>query len=180
MLDKLLLTIRTGLTEAQVCVSVRTCRGLPCHVVWYLEQLRGKSSVFQTKNGVCVQVWRGKREVRMMTIKSINTVNTTKIKGTWVCLQIIFTLLEYSKFMKGVDRPGQYVSELWNGERWRNPDICALFHSFCSYTNLICTAKRTRQEACWKTYADELQNVIVDREVKLECLTMKWKVHVVT
>ena len=87
-----------------------------------------------------VQVWRDKRLVRMIsTIHDATIVNTErKDRKTNMEIKKPYAVVQYNKFMKGVDRADQYFSYysiLRNAVKWSKKVVlyllnCALFNAF--------------------------------------------------
>jgi len=59
-----------------------------------------------------VQAWKDKRLVRMISkIHEATIVNTgRKDRKTNMVIKKLFAVVQYNKFMKGVDRAGKYLS----------------------------------------------------------------------
>ena len=69
-------------------------------------------SAFRRKGDVMVQVWKDKRLVRMIsTIHDATVVSTgRKDRKTNMEIKKPYAVVQYNKFMKGVDRADQYLS----------------------------------------------------------------------
>ena len=88
-----------------------------------------------------VQVWKDKRLVHMIsTIHDARIVNTDrKYKKTDLEIKKPYAIVQYNKFMKGVDKADQYVSYysiLRNSVKWSKKVVlyllnCALFNALC-------------------------------------------------
>jgi hypothetical protein len=99
-----------------------------------------------------VQLWRDKRLVRVIsTIHDATIVNTgRKDRKTKIEIKKPYAIVQYNKFMKGVDRADQYLSYysiLRKSVRWSKKVVlylinCALFNAFCVYRTL--TNKKVR------------------------------------
>ena len=106
---------------------------------------RGQSA-FRRNGDVRVQVWKDKRLVRMIsTIHDAPIVNMgRKDKKTNVEIKKPYAIVQYNKFMKGVDRADQYLSYysiLRKSVKWSKKMVlyllnCALFNAFCVYRTL--------------------------------------------
>jgi len=93
-----------------------------------------------------VQVWKHKRLLRMIsTIHDATVVSTWRKDGkTNMEIKKPYAVVQYNKFMKGVDRADQYLSYysfLRKTVKWSKKVIlyllnCALFKAFCVYRTL--------------------------------------------
>jgi len=99
--------------KVRVCSTMRPNGGIPRD----LEEedcLKKGQSVFRRKGDVIVQVWKDKRLVRMRSISTIHEatiVNTgRKDRETNIEIKKPYIVVQYNKFMKGVDRADQYLS----------------------------------------------------------------------
>jgi hypothetical protein len=102
--------------------------------------------VFQRKDDIMVQVWKNQRLVRMISMIHEATIVNTRQKDRKTNLEIkkTYTVVQYNKFMKGVDRADQYLSfysVLRNFLKWSIKMFlyllnCALFNAFFVYRTL--------------------------------------------
>ena len=68
-------------------------------------------SAFRRKGDVMVQVWKDRRLVRISTIHDATVVSTVrKDRKTNMEIKKPYAVVQYNKFMKGVDRADQYLS----------------------------------------------------------------------
>ncbi|XP_025162453.1 piggyBac transposable element-derived protein 4-like [Harpegnathos saltator] len=133
--------------KIRVCGTIRQNRGFP-------EKLKGaKLNVFeachQRKGEVLAQVWRASKT---KTIRMISTIHNATLTDTQrKCRKTNYTIkkpesvLDYNKYMKGVDRADQYLSYYpiyrktvkWSKKVCMYLFNCALFNAFrtCQYFN---------------------------------------------
>jgi len=86
--------------------------GIPCDLEEEGKCLKKGQSVFRRKGDIMVQVWKEKRLVRMIsTMHEATIVNTgRKDRKTNMEIKNPYLVVQYSKFMKGIDRADQYLS----------------------------------------------------------------------
>jgi len=74
--------------------------------------LKKGQSAFWIKGDVMVQAWKDKRLLRMVsTIHDATIVNTgQKDRKTNMDIKKPYAVVQYNKFMKGVERADQYLS----------------------------------------------------------------------
>jgi hypothetical protein len=74
--------------------------------------LKKGQSAFWRKGDIMVQVWKDKRLVQMRSMIHDSTIVNTGRKDKTTNLEIKkpYTVVQYNKFMKGVDRADQYLS----------------------------------------------------------------------
>lgn len=92
------------------CGTIRKNRGLPACLK--NANLKRGESIFRRRKDILLQIWQTKRPVRMITtihpasiVESHNVDKNTKAK-IWKPTCVI----DYNKYMKGVDRADQYLS----------------------------------------------------------------------
>jgi len=74
--------------------------------------LKKGQSAFRRKGDVMVQVWKDRRLVHMISTTHDATVVSTEGKDRKTNMEIKkpYAVVQYNKFMKGVDRADQYLS----------------------------------------------------------------------
>jgi hypothetical protein len=87
-------------------------RGIPHDLEQEAKNLRKLPSAFRRKGDIMVQVWKDKQLVGMIsTIRNTTLVNTEREdRKTIVEIRKPYCIVQYNKFMKGVDRADQYLS----------------------------------------------------------------------
>ena len=102
-------------------------------------------SVLRRKDDVMVQVWKDKRLVRMIsTIHEATIVNKgRKDRKTHMEIKKPYVVVQYNKFMKGVDRADQYLSNysvLRKTVKWSEKKV-VLYLLNCVYSSrhFLCT-----------------------------------------
>ena len=127
--------------NVRVC-GTRANRGIPRDLEGEGKRLKKGESAFWRKGDVMVQVWRDKRLVRISTIHDATIVNTgRKERQTNMEIKKPYDVVQYNKFMKGVDRADQYLSYysvLRKTIKWSKKVVlyllnCALFNAFFVY-----------------------------------------------
>ena len=126
--------------NVRVCSTVRVNRGIPCYLEREGKHLKQWQSVFWRKGDVMAQVWKNKRLVwRISMIHEATTVNTGwKDKKTNVEIKKPYAVVQYNKFMKGVERADKYLSfysVLRKTVKWSKKVVlyllnCVLFNHF--------------------------------------------------
>jgi len=98
--------------KVRVCGTMRANRGVPSDLEEDGKHLEKGQSASQRKGDIMVQVWKDKRLVRMIsTIHDATVVSTgRKDRKTNMEIQKPYAIIQYNKFMKGVDRADQYLS----------------------------------------------------------------------
>ena len=91
---------------------MRANKGIPRDLEGEGKRLKNGQSAFWRKGDVMVQVWKDKRLVQMIsTIHDATIVNTGRTdRKTNMEIKKPYTVVQYNKFMKGVDRADQYLS----------------------------------------------------------------------
>ena len=118
-------------------------RGIPKDLDKEAKELKKGNSCFRRKDGVLVQLWKDKRLVRMIsTIHDSEHVHTgKKDRKTNEEISKPNRVVQYNKYMKGVDRADQYFSYysvVRKTMKWSKNVVlfllnCALFNSFLMY-----------------------------------------------
>jgi len=133
--------------------------------------LKKGQSAFRRKGDVMVQVWKDRRLVRMISTIHVATVVSTGRKDRKTNMEIkkSYAVVQYNKFMKGVDRADQYLSYysvLRKTAKWSKNVVlcllnCALFKAFCVYrtlnTNKNVKYKNLLHEVGW-SWISEVQD----------------------
>ncbi|XP_046145451.1 piggyBac transposable element-derived protein 4-like [Osmia bicornis bicornis] len=131
--------------KVRVCGTIRKNRGLP-QPLQTAKLSRGKHE-FRRDDHILLQVWNnGKRNVNMIsTIHSAQMAESGSRSRTSDCpIQKPISIIDYNKYMKGVDRVDQYLSYysiFRKTKKWTKRVVmffinCALFNSFKVYTAL--------------------------------------------
>jgi len=125
---------------------MRANRGIPHDLQGEGKCLKKGQSAFWRKGDVMVQVWKDKRLVRIIsTIHDATIVNTgRKDRKTNTEIKTPYFVVQYNKFMKGIDRADQYLSfhsllrktVKWSKKVVLNPLNCDLFNAFFVYRTL--------------------------------------------
>jgi len=117
-------------------------------------------SAFRRKGDVMVQVWKDRRLVRISTIHDATVVSTgQKDRKTNMEIKKPYAVVQYNKFMKGVDRADQYLSYytvLRKTAKWSNNVVlyllnCTLFKALCVYRTL-----KTNKKVKYKNFLHEV------------------------
>lgn len=126
--------------KTRVCGTIRSNRGLPKSFVEAGNKLKAGQSIFCRRNDVLLQTWKDKREVRMVSTLHQATIERKERKRGG-SVKKPSCILEYNKYMKGVDRADQYLSYysiLRKTMKWSKKVVlwllnCALFNAFRVY-----------------------------------------------
>jgi hypothetical protein len=126
--------------KVRVCGTMRANRDIPRDLEGEGKLLNRGQSALQRKGDVMVQVWKDKRLVHMIsTIPDATIVNTGR-KDRKTKMEIKpYAIVQYNKFVKGIDRADQYISYysiLRKRVKWSKKVVlyllnCALFNAFC-------------------------------------------------
>lgn len=135
--------------KIRTCGTMRINRGFP--ECLKNVKLKPGQSIFRRKNDVLLQIWRSKRDVRMIsTIHSSIILESGNIDWkTKLRIQKPQSIIEYNKYMKGVDRADQYLSYysiIRRTKKWTKRAVmyllnCALFNSYKVYKALNATKR---------------------------------------
>ncbi|XP_066585579.1 piggyBac transposable element-derived protein 4-like [Prorops nasuta] len=131
--------------KLRVCGTIRKNRGLP-EILQTVKLSRGQHK-FLRNGHILLQVWNnGKRNVNIIsTIHSAQMAESRNRSRTSDCrIQKPISIIDYNKYMKGVDRADQYLSYysiFRKTKKWTKRVVmffinCALFNSFRVYTTL--------------------------------------------
>ncbi|XP_020298085.1 piggyBac transposable element-derived protein 4-like [Pseudomyrmex gracilis] len=131
--------------KLRVCGTIRKNRGLP-QILQTVKLSRGQHQ-FLRNGHILLQVWNnGKRNVNMITtIHSAQMAESGNRGRTSDCpIQKPISVIDYNKYMKGVDRADQYLSYysiFRKTKKWTKRVVmffinCALFNSYKVYTTL--------------------------------------------
>ncbi|GBO06914.1 PiggyBac transposable element-derived protein 4 [Araneus ventricosus] len=131
--------------KLRLCGTIRKNRGLP-QILQTVKLSRGQHQFLRNGN-ILLQVWNnGKRNVNMIsTIHSAQMVESRNRSRTSHCpIQKPISIIDYNKYLKGVDRADQYLSYysiFRKTKKWTKRVVmffinCALFNSFKVYTTL--------------------------------------------
>lgn len=153
--------------KIRICGTIRKNRGLP--ECLKTTNLKKGETIFRRKNNILVQVWQSKKEVSLISsihsaeMKESNNVDRVKrqkiIKPN--------ALIDYNKYMKGVDRADQYLSYysiLRKTVKWTKRLAmyiinCAFFNS-----NVVYNSTKT-QKIRYKTFLHDIARQWVTDEV---------------
>jgi len=93
-------------------VALQGLTGIPRDLEGEGKRLKKGHSAFWMKGDIMVRVWKDKRLVRMIsTIHGATVVNTRrKDRKTNMEIKKPYAAVQYSKFMKGLDRADQCLS----------------------------------------------------------------------
>jgi len=126
--------------KVRVCGTMRANRGISSDLEEDGKHLKKGQSAFWRKGDVMVQVWKDKRLVRIISMIHDATVVSTGRKDRKTNMEIKkpYSVIQYNKFMKGVDRADQYLSYysvLRKCVKWSKKVVpyllnCALFNAF--------------------------------------------------
>ncbi|MGL5708395.1 MAG: transposase, partial [Aeromonas sp.] len=136
----------------RICGTIRMHRGLPNNLKNVI--LAPSETKYQRKGEVLLQIWKQKQSkpnVRMVsTIHNSNFKNTTKKdRTTGEFIKKPSCVIDYNRYMKGVDLADQYMAfySIWRKTRKWTKRIAfylsnyALFNSFVVYNKLNATKK---------------------------------------
>ena len=150
---------------------MRANRGIPRDLEGEGKCSKRGQSVFRRKGDVMVQVWKDKRLVRMISMVPETTITNTGRKGRKRNMEIKkpSAVVQYNKFMKGVDRTDQYLSYysvLRETVKWSNKVVlyllnCVLFNAFFVYRTLNTNKKvkyKNFQHEVGRSWISEVQN----------------------
>ncbi|CAF1549098.1 unnamed protein product [Didymodactylos carnosus] len=161
--------------KIRICGAIRINRGVP--VCLKTVQLKKGETVYRRKKDVLVQIWRSKNDVRI-----ISTIHSTEMKesrnidrATKEKIIKPVGVIDYNKYMKGVDQTDQYISYFRiarKTKKWTNRVFfyllnCALFNGYRVYNNLNTKKMRYKKllhaiARMWIT--DDIQDVDDDEE----------------
>ncbi|KAL6419812.1 hypothetical protein ACFW04_011177 [Cataglyphis niger] len=156
--------------KLRVCGTIRKNRGLP-QILQTVKLSRGQHQ-FLRNGQILIQVWNnGKRNVSMIsTIHSAQMAESRNRSRTSDCLiQKPISIIDYNKYMKGVDRADQYLSYysiFRKTKKWTKRIVmfylnCALFNSFKVYVTL------NGQKLAYKNFLHKAAlSLIEDRETE--------------
>lgn len=170
-------TVSEKLLEYKIrtCGTIRINRGLPDSLK--NKKLKKGESIFRRKKDTLLQIWQSKREVRM--ISNIHSAQILESRNVdWHTRTKIMkpeSVIEYNKFMKGVDRADQYLSYysiLRKTRKWTKRTAmyllnCALFNSFRVhnlYNNTSMGYKKFLLEVSRKLITDDVPAESIDDE----------------
>jgi len=132
--------------NVRVCSTMTANRGIPRDLEGEGKSLKRGQLAFWRKGDIMVQVWKDKRLVRMIsTINDATIVNSgRKDRKTNMEIKKPYPIVQYNKFMMGLDRADQYLSYysiLRKSVKWSKKVVlylpnCALFNVFCVYRTL--------------------------------------------
>jgi hypothetical protein len=144
--------------NVRVCGIMRANRCIPHDLEGEGKCLNRGQSEFRRKGDVMVQVWKDKRLVCMISmIHDASIVNTgRKDRKTNLEIKKTYAIVQYNKFMKGIDRADQYLSYysiLRKSVKWSKKVVlyllnCALFNVLCVYRTL--TNKKGTRTSCMR------------------------------
>ncbi|XP_017792101.1 PREDICTED: piggyBac transposable element-derived protein 4-like [Habropoda laboriosa] len=130
--------------KIRICGTIRKNRGLPDCLKTI--SLKREEMAFRRKRDILVQVWQSKK-----TVSLISTIHSSKMeeshnidRNTREKIVKPNALIDYNKYMKGVDRADQYLSYysiLRQTTKWTKKVAmylinCALLNSFVVYNSL--------------------------------------------
>jgi len=129
--------------KIRICGTIRKNRGLP--ECLKKTNLKKGETIFRRKNDILVQVWQSKKEVSL--ISSIHSAemkesnNVDRIKRQKIIKPN--ALIDYNKYMKGVDRADQYLSYYsilrktvkWTKRLAMYMMNCAFFNAYVVYNS---------------------------------------------
>jgi len=129
---------------------MRVNRSIPHDLEGEGKHLKKGQSAFWRKGDLMAQVWKDKRLVRMVSMIHEVTVNTGwKYKKTNMEIKKPYVVVQYNKFLKGVDRADQYLSfysVLRKTVKWSKKVVlyllkCTLFNAFFVHRTLNTSKK---------------------------------------
>ena len=128
--------------KIRTCGTIRINRGLP-DVLKNCRLQTNETKFRRNTNGTMFQIWKTKRYVRMISnIHSADVIDTGRvIRRTGLPEKKPTCIIEYNKYMKGVDRADQYISYykiMRKTVKWTKRVVmylinCALFNAFRMY-----------------------------------------------
>jgi len=130
----------------RVCGTMGVNRSIPRDLGGEGKCFKKRQSAFRRKGDLMAQVWKDKRLVQMVsTIHEAKTVNTGwKDRKTNTEIRTPYAVVQYNKFLKGVDRADQYLSYysvLRKTVKWSEKVVlyllnCAPFNTFFVHRTL--------------------------------------------
>lgn len=131
--------------KVRVCGTIRKNRGLP-QCLQKITFSNGQAT-FRRKHDILLQIWNnGKRNVNMIsTIHSARIMESGSVnRRLHILIQKPESIINYNKYMEGVDRADQYLSYysiFRKTKKWTKRVVmfvinCALFNAFKTYTIL--------------------------------------------
>jgi len=142
--------------------TMRANRGIPCDLEREGKRLKKGQSAFRRKGDIMMQAWKDKRLVQMIsTVHEATIVNTgQKDRKTNMEIKKPYAVVQYNKFMKGVDRTDQYLGYYSllrkTAVKWSKKVVlyllnCALFNAFFVYRTL-----NTNKKVKYKNFLHEV------------------------
>ncbi|XP_059531352.1 piggyBac transposable element-derived protein 4-like isoform X1 [Myotis daubentonii] len=164
------------LHKTRVCGTIRT-RGLPKCLKDEASTLQRGKIAFRRKGDVLLLIWKGKREVRIIsTIHDASSCETEKTNWhTGEEIKKPVSIVQYNNYVQGVDLAGQYLSTcsiLRKPIKWTKKVVlylinCGLFNSFRIYQALN-PGSRVRYKDFLLTVATEWISSEVDKSADPE------------
>jgi len=144
-----------------VCGTMRANRGIPRDLEGEGKCSKRGQSVFRRKGDVMVQVWKDKRLVRMISmIHYTNIVNTWRIdRKTNMEMKKPYAVVQYNKFMKGIDRADQYLSYysvLRKSVKWSKKVVLYLLNSALFTAFFVYRTLNTNKKVKYKNFLHQL------------------------
>jgi len=147
--------------KVRVCGTMRANRSIPSDLEEDSKHLEKGHSAFRRKDDVMVQVWKDKRLVQMIsTIHDATVISTgRKDRKTNMEIKKPYAVIQYNKFMKGVDRADEYLSYysvLRKCVNWSKKMVlyllnCVLFNAFFVYRTI-----NTNKKVKYKNFLREV------------------------
>lgn len=141
--------------KTRVCGTIRANRGLPTEFRNEMKNMKKGDYMFCRKGEVLLLAWKDKREVRMIsTIHDAGMGEGKPNRWTGEIKKKPNCILEYNKYMGGVDRADMYLayfSLLRKSMKWTKKVVlwlinCALFNSFVTYKTLNRSSRESFQK----------------------------------
>ena len=152
--------------NVRVCGTVRANRDILCDIEWEDQCLNKGQSALRRKGDEMVQMWKDKRLVRMISIIHDTTIMNTRRRDmkTNVEVKKPNAVVQYSKFMKAIDRADHYLtyySVLRETVKWSKklvlyPLNCPLFNAFFFVYRTLNTNKKVK----YKNFLHEVRSWI--------------------
>lgn len=93
--------------KMRICGTIRANR-LPRCLKTKSLNLKKRESIFKREGDILLQIWKDKREVRM--ISTIHKFDTVEYTGKYKTMQKPKCIVDYNLNMNGVDLADQYLS----------------------------------------------------------------------
>ncbi|GBN06184.1 PiggyBac transposable element-derived protein 4 [Araneus ventricosus] len=154
--------------KIRVCGTIRENRGLPKLLIEKSKNLQRRQMTFLRKGPILLLTWKDKRLVRMIsTIHDASMITIGNRNKNYINDKIKPScIIEYNKYMKGVDRADQYLANssiLRKSIKWSKKTAfffinCLLFNAFVIYS------KKCQNKIRYKKFLLEVARIWLSSE----------------